>query len=221
MQRLKDDYLTAIRRAVPIDRADILEIGCGDGTRSVQVAAVCKRLIGIEPDSAALARARAENSASNIEYVSGNARQLQFDTAAFDIVIFTLSFHHVPEDLMQTALDEAARVVRPEGHVIIFEPAFDGSFFDAEIRFDACDGDERRQKKRAYEVMHQHRCLREVGEIDDETVFKFDSLDDFIRTMCPKKGTHRDIEDYLRSREFILTAKRRINFFRLHHAIIG
>ncbi|MBI4457849.1 class I SAM-dependent methyltransferase [Candidatus Uhrbacteria bacterium] len=192
----------------------VLEVGCGTGVRSVQIAQKCAHLAAVEPDATLLAQARGINDAENITYLPGSAEALPFDDGSFDIVFFTLSFHHVPEAGMSKAIDEAARVVRRDGHIIFFEPAFQGSFFESEIAFDACDGDERKRKAAAYACMLGHRRLREIAELHDETIFSFESATDFIESMSPKKGAEEEWETFLRLRHFTLDAQRRINIFK-------
>ncbi len=213
MKRIKDDYLETIESVIPLAGKRILEIGCGNGSRTIQIAERCREVIAIEPNAVLIAEAKTERCRSNISYQEGSADQLAFESHEFDIVFFTLSFHHVPTDRMTKAIEEALRVVTDTGCIIFLEPAFTGSFFDAEIRFDACDGDERKEKAAAYATMLSNRSLNEIAELVDETIFAFDDVEDFIRSLQPKKGTKDEIEDYLKTYGFILNAHRRINIF--------
>lgn len=214
MKRLKDTFLSSIQAVVSFEGANVLEIGCGEGTRSVQIAGACKSLTALEPDVSLIEHARTTHAAHNISYIVGDASHLPFDEKSFDIVFFTLSLHHVPIEGMVIAIDEALRVVRPGGHIIFLEPAFEGSFFEAEIRFDACDGDERKEKAIAYATMLGHSRLTEIAELQDETVFSFDSAEDFIESLKPKHGTKSEIQEFLTAKQFILSAQRRINIFK-------
>lgn len=211
MRRIKDEFLQRIEEVVPLGGLSVLEIGCGDGSRSVAMAECCRSLVGIEPNQDQLERAVARNLV-NARFQKGSAEHLPFQDQTFDVIIFTLSFHHVPLQQMSVAIDEAVRVVRPSGRIIFLEPAQEGSFFEAEIAFDACDGDERREKTAAHEAMMRHSGLQALAEVADETVFQFDSLDDFITSMVPKKNLEK-IEDFLRVHDFTLNAHRRINVF--------
>src|SRR3990167_9384647 len=112
MKRIKDDFLTTISSVVVLHDAHILEIGCGTGARSVQIAAACKQLTAIEPNATLLEEARRSSATPNNSYQHGTASNLPFPDSAFDIVLFTLSFHHVPIDSMPVAIDEAIRVDR-------------------------------------------------------------------------------------------------------------
>lgn len=213
MQRLKETYLETIQAIIPFAGKRLLEIGCGDGARTIQIADCCKEVVAIDPDPALIAKARSLRSKDNIRYQEGSGDALPFDDASFDIVFFTLSFHHIPVDRMTAAIDASLRVLEPSGFIIFLEPAFTGSFFEAEIRFDACDGDERKEKAFAYATMLAHPRLKEIAERSDETIFQFDSPEDFIAFMKPHKSSTEEIHSFLASNNNQLSAKRRINLF--------
>lgn len=211
MQRIKEEFLDSVERVIPLNGLSILEIGCGDGSRSVAIASRCKSLTSIEPDESKLKQALARKI-SNATFKIGSGEKLSFDDESFDAAIFTLSLHHIPIEKMAVAIDEAVRVTRKSGHIIFLEPTEDGTFFDAEIQFDACDGDERKEKIAAHKTIMNHEKLQAVKEIDDETIFKFDSINDFVESMSPKKKK-AEIENFLERNKYILRAGRRINIF--------
>lgn len=213
MKRIKDDYLKTIESVTPFEGKRVLEIGCGNGSRTIQIAERCREVVAIEPNGLLVAEAKTERGRSNISYQEGSADCLTFEPHVFDIVFFTLSFHHVPTDRMTKAIEEALRVVTDTGYIIFLEPAFTGSFFDAEIRFNACDGDERKEKAAAYTAILSDQHLTEVAELTDETIFSFDGVEDFMTSLQPKKGTKDEIESYLKECDFVLNANRRINIF--------
>ena len=129
MRRIKDTFLTSIQSVISFEDRDVLEIGCGDGTRSIQIATACKQLTALELDAARIEHAKAINIARNISYLTGTASQLPFLDQTFDIVFFTLSLHHIPDHEMSVAIDEAVRVTKPNGHLVFLEPAVEGRFF--------------------------------------------------------------------------------------------
>lgn len=215
MKRIKDTYLETIQTVVSFSGKRLLEIGCGDGSRTIQIAENCLEVIAIDPNLESVALANKLHPKPNIQYQEGSGEELSFDAASFNIVFFTLSLHHVPIEQMNRSISEAVRVVKSDGFIVFFEPAFNGSFFKAELAFDACDGDERKEKAAAYVAMLSHPSLQEVAELIDETIFSFDSLEDFQKTMKPKKGSGDEIQTFLERNEFVLSAERRINIFRV------
>lgn len=212
MKRIKEGFLNKLETVVKLTGKNVLEIGCGGGTRSVQIAKRVKSLIAIEPDAKMLKEAIKNNSLENIHYEQGNAIKLKFKPKVFDITIFTLSLHHVPAGKISNAIKEAVRVTKKNGYIVFLEPAQMGNFFESEITFDACDGDERKEKALAYYSILNHKGYTEVAEIPDETVFQFESVEDFIKSMNPKKNK-KQIGEFLNKNNFILSASRRINIF--------
>lgn len=213
MKRLKDTFLETIQSKVDFRNKTLFEVGCGDGSRTVQMAKYCEHIFAIDPDADRVQQATELNPQKDVTYSVGHAEQMPAEDHTFDIVIFTLSLHHVAIKNMNAALDEAVRVVKQDGYIIVFEPAFNGSFFEAEIAFDACDGDERAEKAVAYAHMLRHPHLKEVVELYDETVFQFDSDEDFALSMNPSTGSGEEIKKFLTKHQYILRANRRINIF--------
>lgn len=213
MERIKDGYLETLKKVISLSGKKVLEVGCGNGARTIQIAEVCLEVSAIDPNISALNQAKIDHLRPNIHYALGEADALNFADASFDLVFFTLSLHHVPVAKMDQAIQEAVRVCKKDGHIAFLEPAFEGSFFEAEIRFDACDGDERKEKAFAYAAMLSHPHLREVAELPDETVFRFDSVDDFVTSMHPKNEDRAALTSFLQERNFILQAQRRLNIF--------
>lgn len=211
MLRLKEEFLEKVEKIIPLSGQIVLEVGSGDGSRSVEIAKRCKTLYAIEPDEDKVRFSRMRNI-SNATFEVGSGDNLPFEDHFFDVIIFTLSLHHILEERMDIAINEAVRVVRKNGNIIFLEPTEKGTFFDAEIKFDACDGDERKEKAIAYDKMTNHKKLKPVCEIDDETVFQFQSTDDFNEIMTPKKN-REEIKFFLGSNDFTLKAGRRINIF--------
>jgi ubiquinone/menaquinone biosynthesis C-methylase UbiE len=214
MQRIKEEFLDKLESVIPLAGKDVLEIGCGEGTRSIGIAKHCKNISAVDPDQELIKKAQTENQRGNITYAIGSAEQLPFGDKKFDIAIFTLSLHHVPVAKMTMAIDEAIRVVKDDGFVVFLEPEFDGTLFESEILFDAFDGDERKQKAAAYFAMLDHPRLKEVAEIMDETVWKLDSVEDFIKSMTPKRNVDQ-LKPFLEKNNYILRAARRTNIFQI------
>jgi ubiquinone/menaquinone biosynthesis C-methylase UbiE len=213
MKRLKETFLPTLESVISLQDADVLEIGCGNGSRAIEIASRCRTLTGIDPDMDLLYEAWSQ-AIPNAKFQHGSAEKLDFVAASFDVVIFTLSFHHIPIELMSMAIDEAIRVLKEHGRIVFLEPGTRGTFFEAEIAFDACDGDERTEKLAAYQAMRNHSGLKLVCEIPDETIFQFESIADFLISMQPRKGTV-GLRSFLEAHSFILNAERRIDVFEI------
>ena len=211
MKRERQVFLDKVEEYVPLREAEVLEIGCGSGYQSAEIAVRCRSLIGIDPSDEKLILAK-QLPVPNASFVKGTAERLPFEDRRFNAVFFTLSFHHVPAENMSEAINEALRVLKENGSIIFLEPGTKGNFFEAEIFFDAGDGDETREKATAYEAMMAHPRLEPVAEIPDETRFLKVSPEAFMRTLWPKKNLDQ-LKTFLSDHGFSLWAERRINIF--------
>jgi len=212
MKHLAEGFLDKIK-PFGADR-NTLEIGCGDGARSDEIAAIFSSLTGIDPDPALIAKANRHNSFENRRFLVGVAEKLGFADASFDLVMFPLSFHHIPIDKMHAAIAEATRVLQEGGYIIFIEPTYEGTFIDAEILYGCCDGDERKEKAMAYYSMLASDKLSEVAEFESESIFTFESKQDFFDNIAILAGTEANISNYLETYNFKLSARRRVNVFR-------
>ena len=65
-----------------------------------------------------------------VRFVYGGAEAIDAEDASFDVVMMFKSLHHVPLDLIDTALGEIRRVLRPGGLAYFSEPVYWGEFND-------------------------------------------------------------------------------------------
>jgi len=100
---------------------DVLEVGCGDGRVSGDIARHAKSLVAIDPDAERLEKARRAHP--GLDFRIGSGESLEFPDGSFDTVAFTFSLHH--QDPAK-ALEEARRVLRPGGQALIVEPSVEG-----------------------------------------------------------------------------------------------
>lgn len=115
-----------LAEAVRLAGTRALDAGCGDGRLLRWLAARGADALGLDPDPAQLARAATAVGRGTL--VRGEAECLPFRPAAFDLVLFFNSLHHVPTPAQ--ALAEAARVLRPGGDLVVVEPLAEGSWFE-------------------------------------------------------------------------------------------
>lgn len=128
---LVDDELEVLAALVPLAGQEIIELGCGG-------AALARALLRRHPDSHVTGlevdeRQHAKNLGSpqpGLHFMAAGAEAIPFADASFDLVLMLKSLHHVPMPLMAQALGEAARVLRPGGHLYVSEPVYDGPFND-------------------------------------------------------------------------------------------
>ncbi len=124
----KTDAMSVIEAAfVPLAGKHVLDIGCGSGVlaRSLSDRGAC--VVGVDPNSDALAVAR--QAVPTGTFYPAGTEAMPFEDHSFDGAIFLNSLHHVPKLAMHQALREAARVTKPARPIVVIEPLAAGTFF--------------------------------------------------------------------------------------------
>lgn len=104
----------------------ILEVGCGLGAGLNFLSRVMDgpHFTGIDICETAIQKAKSIYARHNVEFATGDAENLHFDGEQFDIVINIESCHNYPN--IRKFLSEAARVLRPGGHLVVADFFSDG-----------------------------------------------------------------------------------------------
>jgi arsenite methyltransferase len=112
----------------------VLDVGCGHG---LMLIAAAKRLttgkaIGVDiwrredqagnSAAATLENVRAEGVQDRVELKAGDARQLPFESATFDVIVSSWALHNIYDrQERERAIREVARVLKPGGHLLIVD----------------------------------------------------------------------------------------------------
>ena len=97
----------------------LLEVGPGPGAATDWLRHRVSSLTAVEIDDEAAEKLRARFPDGNVEGVTGDATQLQWEAGTFDSVASFTMLHHVPSRRSQDRiLAEALRVLRPGGVLI-------------------------------------------------------------------------------------------------------
>jgi len=117
-------------RLLPLDGAHILELGCGKAENTFHIAKNGKvnKIVALEVDQIQHAANLRRDAPSNVSFQLGGAQAIPAGNDSFEIVMMFKSLHHVPVALMDAALDEIGRVLKPRGLAYISEPVFAGEF---------------------------------------------------------------------------------------------
>ncbi|ETW25307.1 hypothetical protein MGAST_03505 [Mycobacterium gastri 'Wayne'] len=103
------------------DGEKVLDVGCGTGYFARRISPVvgpAGAVTGIDPSKAALDYAAA-HTPPNCTFQAGHAEELPFADHSFDLVVSSLTFHHIPNEHRANAVREMFRVVRPGGRMLI------------------------------------------------------------------------------------------------------
>jgi SAM-dependent methyltransferase len=90
-----------------------LDVACGPGLISDELAKEFEHVVGLDLDRGALAYGRGHKTRSNLELLTANAGCLPVPSAAFDVVICAQVYEHVPNPELLAA--EIWRVLKPGG----------------------------------------------------------------------------------------------------------
>ena len=83
----------ALRRLVSFRDKDVIDIGCGDGRTTRQIARTASPVLGVDTDEQLIARARAGvgNEAEGCSFMEADAVTLDLPPAGLDVVVFSRS----------------------------------------------------------------------------------------------------------------------------------
>lgn len=216
-------YITTILSQCDLSGKDVLEIGCGKGRITRDLVKHAKCILATDPDADALAIARTAIDANNVEFLLTPTGIPEFHAESFDVVIYTLSLHHVPTEEMSTSLNSAATLIRKDGIIVVVEPGAVGSFTEAEERFGAGCGNERSAKAAVIRTMNSLEGWAKEETIIFRTQFQFDNDVDFLANMLPgyrqlPEHLIDEVRDFLHLHQtadgIILDADRRLNVLR-------
>jgi ubiquinone/menaquinone biosynthesis C-methylase UbiE len=109
-----------IRRAMPVDGEHILDLACGTGAVSLEIAGAgvspgSLTGVDISPDMLAVARSKAEAVGLTSEWLVADAAHLPFPDASFDLAFCQQALQFFPD--RPAALGELRRILKPGGRV--------------------------------------------------------------------------------------------------------
>jgi ubiquinone/menaquinone biosynthesis C-methylase UbiE len=173
-----------MRRWLPLDGQRIVELGCGAAelSRRLLRAHPSARVTALEVDAVQHAKNLAAPPTPGLTFVAAGAQAIPFDDGSFDLALMLKSLHHVPTGLLDTALAEVRRVLRPGGHLYVSEPVFDGPLNEVVRLFN----DEQAVRHAAYQAVQRAVARggwREVTEHHFQMPVAFADFDDFERRM--------------------------------------
>ncbi len=121
--------LEVIDRLLELDGLSIVDIGCNDGALTRSLAKRGAHVLGLEPNPIQAAHNRQADPVDRVTFQEAPAQALPLEDNGTDGVIFSRSLHHVPAALMDRAIIEAIRILKPDtGFLYVLEPEMGGQF---------------------------------------------------------------------------------------------
>lgn len=102
----------------------VADLGAGDGSFSLLLARRAARVIAVDASQKMLDVGRelaARSEVGNLEFRAGDMEELPIDSSTIDVAFFSQSLHHAPHPAR--ALEEAARILRPGGRLVVLDLA--------------------------------------------------------------------------------------------------
>ena len=102
----------------------IADLGAGEGAFALLLAQRATKVIAVDTSAKMIEVGREQalrNGVKNVEYRLGDMEELPIEDAAVDLVFFSQSLHHALHP--QRAVQEAWRILRPTGRIVILDLA--------------------------------------------------------------------------------------------------
>jgi SAM-dependent methyltransferase len=201
---LCDEYEVIVAE-LPLAHARVLELGCGkaEKTRTIAQDGKIASIVALEVDAIQHARNLEIRDLQNVRFLEGAAESIPAADCAFDIVMMFKSLHHVPTGMMDQALSEIIRVLKPGGLAWISEPVYAGPFNEILSLFH----DEKAVREAAFSAIQQavdDGRFSLVKQRFFSTPGHFDSFEQFeeriIRVTHTKHELSPELHDTVRSK---------------------
>ena len=101
---------------------DVADLGCGEGYLTIETARWARHVTAVDRSTGVLTRAKAlaaRKKCANITWKKGELEQLPIDSQTMDVALFSQALHHA--DQPPKALEEAVRILRPGGRLLILD----------------------------------------------------------------------------------------------------
>jgi ubiquinone/menaquinone biosynthesis C-methylase UbiE len=187
------DEIELLSSLVPLEGADVLELGCGNGAfaRKVLERTGVASVTALEVDAVQHRKNLEARPVPRLRFGTGGAEDIPCGDASVDGVVMMKSLHHVPVARMDRAMREIARVLKPGGWVYFSEPVYAGPLNDI-IKLFHDEGVVRAEAYRALERARRDGVLEWASEHAFDTPARYRDYDDFVAKHV--QLTHSQIE---------------------------
>lgn len=217
--------MEAVDKLVDVKGLHLIEAGCAGGNAARDLAERGATVLGVEPDPVQAERNRSQPPTPGVTLLEAGAESLPAENISADGVFFFRSLHHVPPDLMDQALKEAGRVLKPSGFLYVAEPALDCTFFkmmqpfndEYEVRTLAQQALDRTASKQ-FETTEKYRCIQRPKFDDFEAMielFTGMSFNRITREMIDQPEVRKNFDSERTDDGYVFEQPMLINLYRL------
>jgi len=188
-------------RLLPLDGARIIELGCGAAahTRAIAESGRPAAILACEVDTIQHEKNLAITDLPMVTFAHAGAQAIPAEDGSADIVMMFKSLHHVPQEVMDSAMQEIRRVLKPGGLAYISEPVYAGDFNEVLRLFH----DEKAVREAAFATVQKavkEGVMELVGQHFFNTHNNFQDFADFERKIIGVTHTdHRLSPELLQS----------------------
>jgi SAM-dependent methyltransferase len=192
------DETALLASLVPLERARLLELGCGSGdfARKLAAGAPVASILALEVDAVQHRKNLESPAPARVEFGRGGAEAIALGDGSLDGVLMMKSLHHVPIASLDIALQEIARVLKPGGWLYVSEPVYAGEFNDI-VKLFHDEGEVRAAAYAALGRATRAGVLREEKELHFMAPLSFRDFDDFATRVIGATHSHHSLSEAL------------------------
>lgn len=123
-----DRYDTFLLSLIPADARRVLDIGCGLGRLTQQIAMGNREVLGVDVSPAMIERARSTSTSDRVSFLEGDFLEVDLSGREWDCVASAAALHHMPHDV---ALTRMVALIRPGGRLIVHDLRRDSGVTDS------------------------------------------------------------------------------------------
>ena len=185
-------------RLLSLDGKHILELGCGSAeiTRNIATSGADRKVTALEVDELAHEKNLQITDLPNVTFGLAGAQEIPLGDKSVDVVFMFKSLHHVPLELMEPAMHEIRRVLKPGGLLYNSEPVFAGDFNEILRLFH----DEQKVREAAFNTVQkvvQEGVFTLVEEVFFNSPMKFEDFAEFEINTINVTHSHHSLDDDL------------------------
>lgn len=122
---LRQTYHDLLKEHIEPDPQAILDIGCGAGMSTFALQSIYPQaqMTGLDLSAyfLAIANYRSQQQSQSIRWLHRAAEETRLPDQSFDLVSICLVVHELPQSATRSILQEARRLLRPQGHLAIMD----------------------------------------------------------------------------------------------------
>lgn len=186
------DELALLGALVPLEGVTAVDLGCGAGdfARSLVARGRARSVDALEVDTVQHGRNTEGPQTPGVAFGWAGAEHLPLPDDSRELVVMLKSLHHVPVALLDRALIEISRVLKPAGYLYVSEPVYAGEFNEI-VRIFHDEGEARAAAWSALQRAVASRLFESVDQRVFVAPLGFRDFDDFAeRIVYPTHSRH-------------------------------